>query len=87
MVSASSLSALADQFFPPLDIAVFVSVIVQAQIFKRMSGTSTAGLLNTVSRDAMVYFAVISSSHLVVVIMFATTRVWSFLTSLGFETI
>jgi len=61
-----------------------VLVIVQAQIIKlRNRGMKVSGVLDTVTRDAEIYFAVISSSHLLVIIMYSTTRVGFF--SLVFE--
>jgi len=57
------------------DVAVFVTVMVQAQIFK--SGQRWIGvpsILDTVSRDAQIYFALITSTHLLIVLMFAVTR-------------
>ena len=67
-----------------VDVGVLVLVVVQAQIIKlRNRGMKVSGVLNTVTRDAEIYFAVISSSHLLVIIMYSTTRVGFF--SLLFE--
>lgn len=57
------------------DIVVCVLVVVQAQIFRTINrGTNVPNLLSTVSKDTVIYFAVISSSHLLVVIMFSVAR-------------
>ena len=69
----------------PLDIAVFAFVIAQARLIKSMHpGVNVPSILNTVSRDAEIYFAVISSSHLLTVIMYFAARVRFFAQVLGF---
>ena len=65
--------------FVSVDIGVLVLVIVQVQIIKsRNHGMKVSGVLNRVTRDAEIYFAVISSSHLLVIIMYSTTEVGLF---------
>ena len=66
----------------PLDIAVFVLVIVQTRLI-RLTHPGVPSILDTVSRDAGIYFAVISSSHFVVVVMYALARVGFFIRALG----
>lgn len=62
--------------FIPIDVGVLVLIIVQAQIIKsRNRRMKVSSVLNTVTRDAEIYFAVISSSHLTVIIMYSTTKV------------
>ena len=64
--------------FIPIDVMVFMFVIVQTIIIKSESrGTNFPSILDAVSRDALIYFVVISSSHLLVVIMYAAARVGS----------
>ena len=51
-------------------------MFVQTQLVRsRHRGVDVLEILDTVSRDAEIYFGVIASSHLVVVIMFAAARV------------
>ena len=60
----------------PLDVAVFVFVLARVRLVKSMHpGVDVPSILNTVSRDAKVYFAVISSSHTLIVIMYSVARV------------
>lgn len=67
-----------------VDVGVLVFVIVQTQILKsRSHGMMVLSILDTVTRDAVIYFAVISSTHFLVVIMYYAARVGSF--SLIFE--
>lgn len=61
----------------PLDIAVFVLVIVQTRLIK-LTHPGVPSILEAVSRDARVYFVVISSSHFVVVVMYSVARVGFF---------
>lgn len=57
----------------PLDITVLVSVIVRARLIKPMQpGMDVPALLSTVSRDTAIYFAVISSSRILAVVMYST---------------
>lgn len=65
----------------PLDIVVFVFVIVQTRLIKSMNrGVDVPSILDTINRDSGIYFALISSSHTLAVIMRSVTRV-SFFTS------
>ena len=60
----------------PLDGAVLVFVIVQVRLIKLIHpGVDVPSILNTVSRDAGVYFAVISASHTMTLITYAVARV------------
>jgi len=60
----------------PTDIAVFTLAIIQNQIMKSMNrGTSRSNILDTVSRDAGIYFALITVSHFLVLVMYLTARV------------
>ena len=62
-------------------------VIVQVQIIKsRNRGMKVSGVLTRVTRDAEIYFAVISSSHLLVIIMYSTTKVGFFSPVFEFST-
>ncbi|KAF9647299.1 hypothetical protein BDM02DRAFT_2718881 [Thelephora ganbajun] len=57
------------------DIVVFVLVVVETQLIRsRHRAISGPNILDTVSRDAEIYFAVISTSHFLIVIMFAVAR-------------
>lgn len=54
----------------PSDIAVFVLVLVQVHLIKsRYRGMGGPKILDTISRDAEIYFAVITTSHILSVIM------------------
>ena len=66
-----------EPLFIPLDIAVFVLVIVQTRLIK-ITGMNAPSILDTVSRDARIYFALIATSHLVSVLMFGLARVGVF---------
>jgi len=62
-----------------VDVAVFAFVIAQTQnIRSRSRGMHVSSILNTVSRDARVYFAVIASSHLMAMVMYNAARVGFF---------
>jgi len=62
-----------------VDVAIFVLVIAQTQnIRSRSPGMHVSSILNTVSRDAEIYFAVIASSHLMAVVMYSAARVGLF---------
>lgn len=63
----------------PIDLGVLVFVIVQTQILKlRNRGMKVSSILSTVTRDAVIFFVVISSSHVLVVIMYSTAGVGFF---------
>ena len=63
----------------PTDIAVFTLVAVQTQIMKSMHrGMNGSSILDTINRDTGTYFALIATSHFVIVIMYTVTRVRSF---------
>lgn len=50
--------------------------MVQAQIFKmRHRGIGVPNILDTINRDAEIYFASITTNHLLIVIMYAAARV------------
>lgn len=66
----------------PVDIAVFTSVIVQVRLIKSIHpGMGVSSILNTISKDAKIFFAVIASSHILVVIMYSVARVGFFIDS------
>jgi len=57
------------------DITVFVLIIVQIRLIKSTySGVNVPGILDTVGRDAEIYFVVVSSSHFLVVVMYSVAR-------------
>jgi len=60
----------------PIDIVVFVSILVQKKLVTQ--GMNKSNIINTVTRDAEIYFIVVSAVHLLVIIMFAVARVRSF---------
>ena len=72
--------------FPPIglvncspDVVVFVLVIVQTHIIRgRYQGMGRPDLLDRFSRDTELYFGVISTSHFVIVVIFAAARVGFF---------
>lgn len=67
--------------FVPLDVLVFVSVVVQVGLVKSVHpgvNVNVPSILNTVTKDAVMYFAVISSSHVWAVIMYSTATVGFF---------
>ena len=62
----------------PPDVAVFLFVIVQTRLIESRHihrGMNTPKILQTVSKDAKIYFAIITMSHLLVVIMYPRMRV------------
>lgn len=74
--------------FVPLDVLVFVSVIVQVGLVKSVHpgvNVNVPSILNTVTKDAVMYFAVISSSHVWAVIMYSTATVGFFGSVLKFH--
>jgi len=57
------------------DVAVFVLIIIQTRLIRsRYQGMGGPDVLNTLNRDAEIYFAVIATSHFVIVIMFGVAR-------------
>lgn len=64
----------------PTDIVVFAFVLIQTKVMNSMyRGINRSSILNTVSRDAGLYFALITSSHFLTVIMCIATSVGFFL--------
>lgn len=60
----------------PTDTVAFVLIIVRAQTTKSMyRGMKGPNILDTVSKDAWIYFAVISTYHCLTVIMYLAARV------------
>lgn len=60
----------------PSDVLVFVFIVVQKRLITSThQGLNVPNILNTVTRDAEVYFAMISTSHLLIVVMFSVARV------------
>jgi len=50
--------------------------MVQAQIFKKSyRGIGVPNILDTINRDAEIYFATITMNHLLIVIMYSAARV------------
>ena len=67
------------------DLAVLVLVIVQAQLFKsRHGGLNGPDILGTISKDTEIYFAVVASSHLLIMIIISVARVRFFVLVLEF---
>ena len=61
-------------------------VIVQTKIIKsRNRGMNVSTILSTVTREAEIYFAVIASSHFLVLVMYPTKRVGFFSSVLEFN--
>ena len=66
----------ANNLHVPLDIVVFAIIVAQRQLMRSLHrGVNVPSILNTVSRDAGVYFAVIASSHFAVVVLYSVGRV------------
>lgn len=60
----------------PSDMAVFTLVVVQTRFLKSMHrGVNVPSIIDTVSRDAEIYFAVITTTHFLIVVMYAAARV------------
>lgn len=75
-----------NHLFVPSDVLVFVSVIMQVGLVKSVHpGVNVPSILNTVTKDAVMYFAVISSSHVWAVIMYSTATVGFFGSVLKFH--
>jgi len=70
----------------PLDVLVFAFVLVQTRIIASThQGIKTPNVLGTITRDAEIYFAVISTSHFLIAVMFAVARVRFFTPVLEFN--
>ena len=66
---------LNDPYVPP-DITVFTLVVVRTQVIRSIHrGVDIPSILNVVNRDAWIYFAIISSSHFLVVMLYSLARV------------
>lgn len=60
----------------PTDIIVFVLVVVQARrIRSGYGGMNGSTILDKISRDATIYFAVIATSHLIIIVLPLAARV------------
>ena len=61
------------------DIVAFTLVVMQIRLLRSAhQGIHVPRIINTVGRDAKVYFAVITTTHLLIVVMYITTRVGFF---------
>lgn len=72
----------------PLDVAVFLLVVIQMQAIRSVYRGRMIGpdILDTLNRDAEIYFAVISTSHFLIVLMCFLARVGFFSPALEFNT-
>ena len=60
----------------PIDLAVFVTILVRTRASRSQRNDShIPNILNTVTRDAVVYFSVIFTSHFLHVLMLRFVRV------------
>jgi len=60
----------------PSDIAVFVFVLAAIRRFKwQRGGVGVPNIIDTINRDAKIYFGIITTNHVLIVIMYASTRV------------
>jgi len=76
-----------DNLSVTLDILVFAFVLVQARLIAPAhQGINAPNILSTITRDTGIYFAVISTSHLLIMIMFTAERVGFFTPVLEFNT-
>ena len=61
-----------------LDLVVFVVVIAQVRLVKSIHpGMNVSAIFNTVGRDTEIYFAIISSSHILILVMYSVESVGS----------
>ena len=75
-----------DPLSVPSDIAVFVLVIIPVQVLKSMHlGANVHKILDTIRRDMGIYFMVITTSHLLIVVIYVTARVRFFALELRFD--
>ena len=57
-------------------MAILILVVLHARLItSKYQGVSGPDIVSTLSKDTMVYFGMIATSHLVIVIMFAAARV------------
>lgn len=61
----------------PSDVAVFLLVFIQTKLIKSVH-QGMGVIVNAVTRDTEIYFAVITTSHLLIIIMFTSARVGFF---------
>ena len=60
----------------PIDLAVFVIILLRTRVSRSQRGDSNIpNILNTVTRDAAIYFSVIFTSHFLLVLMLMFVRV------------
>ena len=60
----------------PADVGVLVFVVVQARFLKSLDrGLNVSTIIDTISRDAVIFFVLISTSHVLNVILTSTARV------------
>jgi len=60
----------------PSDLAVSVFVLAAIRRFKSQRGGAGApSILDTINRDAKIYFGIITTNHVLIVVMYASARV------------
>ena len=68
------------------DIVVFALIVVQTRLMRSLyRGVGVPSILDTINRDAGLYFAVIASSHFIVVILYSMGRVRYFAQTLELD--
>jgi len=71
----------------PIDGLIFVFILIQTQfIALKYQGMNASNILDTVTKDAVIYLALISTSHLLTVILYTVARVGFFAPMLEFNT-
>ena len=83
----TSLFLELNQLSVPLDVLIFVLAVVQTQLIALvLKETTASNILDTVTRDAVVYIILISISRFLILVMFAVARVGFFAPVLQFHT-
>jgi len=59
----------------PTDVTVFAIILVKTHIIKSRHLMNRSRILNTVSRDAEIYFVIITTCHFLIVVMILAARV------------
>ena len=60
----------------PEDVAVFALAVIQNRVMKSISrGIARSSILDTISRDAGIYFGLITVSHFLGLVMYLAARV------------
>lgn len=87
LLSLTSLFPESNHLSVPSDVLVFVFALIQTQLIASVrQGTGASDILDTVTRDAVLYFILISTSHFLILIMLAVARVRFFVPVLEFDT-